>query len=629
MVPLNQLNADTILSDEILTEIFGQEDEIYKSRLILSLTDKANDLGVKKKFEELIKAYKRVEREIQRRRKEEERQKKPETLVNNWTNFEGPYDNMLCKEWIASDNGICLMNYNTGFTDILACYHPILPVERLKNMETGEEQIKLAYKRNGMWSEIIVPKTMITSANKIVALSGRGISVTSENARYLVRYLSDVENANDEYINVQYSSSKLGWIKGGFLPYNTDIVFDGDSRFRQLFESVGEYGDRDIWLEHIRAIRSSGRIEAKFMLAASLASVIIGMVGGLPFIVDLWGETEGGKTVAMMVAASVWANPDESRFIGDFKTTDVALEAKADMLNNLPMMLDDTSKKNRRIEENFEGVVYDLCSGKGKSRSNRDLGINRENRWRNCILTNGERPLSSYVTQGGAINRILEIECGENVFENPQETANLVKQNHGFAGKEFVEILKKLGVDEVRRIQKDFQKQLFDDEKMQKQSISLSIILTADKIATEHIFKDGQSISLDEAKQVLVDRNELSDNERCYQYVLDKIAMNSNRFDASTNCEKWGICEDGYAYMYNQAFGELCASGGFSKKSFLSWAVKKGVAQQDSKGNPTKQKKVDGKNARCVCIKVNQDMDADGFVKVEDVADEQIELPFR
>ncbi|NCU43803.1 DUF927 domain-containing protein [Candidatus Saccharibacteria bacterium] len=627
MVPLNQLNADTILSDEILTEIFGQEDEIYKSRLILSLIDKANDLGVKKKFEELIKAYKRVEREIQRRRKEEEKQNKPKTLVNNWTNFEGPYDNMLCKEWIASDNGICLMNYNTGFTDILACYHPILPVERLKNMETGEEQIKLAYKRNGMWSEIIVPKTMITSANKIVALSGRGISVTSENARYLVRYLSDVENANDEYINVQYSSSKLGWIKGGFLPYDTDIVFDGDSRFRQLFESVGEHGDRDIWLEHIRAIRSSGRIEAKFMLAASLASVIIGMVGGLPFIVDLWGETEGGKTVAMMVAASVWANPDESRFIGDFKTTDVALEAKADMLNNLPMMLDDTSKKNRRIEENFEGVVYDLCSGKGKSRSNRDLGINRENRWRNCILTNGERPLSSYVTQGGAINRILEIECGENVFENPQETSNLVKQNHGFAGKEFVGILKKLGVDEVRRIQNDFQKQLFDDEKMQKQSISLSIILTADKIATEHIFKDGQSISLEEAKQVLIDRNELSDNERCYQYILSDIAINSAKFDpGSPTAEKWGAIEGGYAIIYNNVFDAICRKGGFSRKSFLSWAGRKGIIQTQG-SRMSKVKRFEGSVKRCIFLKLDDETDEEEeFVEIDE---SQNELPFK
>lgn len=85
-------------------------------------------------------------------------------------------------------------------------------------------------------------------------------------------------------------------------------------------------------------------MEIKFLLAASFASVLVKVLGGLPFFVDLWGETEGGKTVTLMVAASVWANPDESRFIGDFKTTDVALEAKADVLNNLPMILDDTSK---------------------------------------------------------------------------------------------------------------------------------------------------------------------------------------------------------------------------------------------------------------------------------------------
>ena len=161
MVPLNQLDADSILSDDVLTELFDQEDEIYKSRLMLSLIDRADALGVKKKFEELIKAYKRVERENRRRRREEEKKNVPKSLVNNWTNFDGPYDNMICKEWIASDDGIYLMNYNTGFTDILACYHPILPIERLKNLETGEEQIKLAYKRNNRWSEIIVPKTMI------------------------------------------------------------------------------------------------------------------------------------------------------------------------------------------------------------------------------------------------------------------------------------------------------------------------------------------------------------------------------------------------------------------------------------------------------------------------------------
>ena len=52
----------------------------------------------------------------------------------------------------------------------------------------------------------------MATASKITALSKRGIAVTSENAKLLVRFLSDVENLNDNEIQVQYSTSKLGWI---------------------------------------------------------------------------------------------------------------------------------------------------------------------------------------------------------------------------------------------------------------------------------------------------------------------------------------------------------------------------------------------------------------------------------
>ena len=329
-----------------------------------------------------------------------------------------------------------------------------------------------------------------------------------------------------------------------------------------------------------------------------------------------------------MLAASVWANPDESRYIGDFKTTDVALEAKADMLNHLPMILDDTSKTSARIRDNFEGIVYDLCSGKGKSRSNKELGINRENRWKNCILTNGERPLNSYVNQGGAINRILEIECGEKIYDNPQQTANLLKQNYGFAGKAFVELIRKIGIEKIREMQKEIQLQLFDDDKMQKQAISLSIVLVADKIITEQLFKDQQYLSVNEAKAVLVDRNELSDNERAYRYILDKVSMNDQRFDIDTKCEKWGMIENGYAIIYNSAFDDLCRMGGFSKKSFLSWADRKSLIQTQA-GKLTKVKKINGQSCRCVWIKLDDgiQVDKDGFMTVDE--DIQMELPFR
>ena len=241
------------------------------------------------------------------------------------------------------------------------------------------------------------------------------------------------------------------------------------------------------------------------------------------------------------------------------------------------------------------------------------------------MICNGERPLSSYVSQGGAINRILEVECGEKIYQDPQKTAETVKRNYGHAGRKFVEIIKEMGEDEIRSIQKEFQKELFNTDKMQKQSISLSIVLTADKIATDLIFKDGQYISIDEAKQVLIDRNELSDNERCYHFIQDKVAMNGQRFDSVTNCEKWGILENGYAIFYNSAFDQICKEGGFSKKSFLSWADKKCLIQTQS-GQQTKVKKINGTSARCVWLKLDENMDSDGFVKVEDA---QEELPFK
>ena len=614
MVPLSQLDAKSIMSRDVLEEVFSQEDEVYRAEMLADLALRASELRCKAEFKQVVAAYKRAEREI--KKQEAEEKKRNNSLVEHFTNFtDCPYDNMACENWIASDDGVYTWNPLTGLTDIRACYHPILPVERLKNLETGEERIKLAFKRNYAWQEIIVPKTIAASASKIVNLSDRGISVTSETAKYLVRYLSDVENANDDYINIQYSSSKLGWIGDYFLPYDTDIVFDGDGRFRQLFEAIKTEGDRELWYSCVKQIRKSGRLEAKFMLAASFSSILVSLIGALPYFVDLWGETEGGKTVSLMLAASIWACPDDSRYIGDFKTTDVALEAKADMLNSLPMILDDTSKTSARIRENFEGIVYDLCSGKGKSRSNKELGINRENRWKNCFLTNGERPLQSYVNQGGAINRILEVECGsEKIYMDPQGTVDVLKKNYGFAGRDFVKAVKEMGTDRVRKIQQEFLRELSSDDKMQKQAISLSIILTADKIATDRLFGDRCYISIDEAKETLVDRSEVSDNERCYLFFMDKIAMNEQKFDYDTHCEKWG--ERKYdtdlgckvAILYNHAVNEICKEGSFSKKAFLSWAVKKELVICQG-ADPTKVKKVDGKARRCVFLKIVDDLE--------------------
>ena len=402
-----------------------------------------------------------------------------------------------------------------------------------------------------------------------------------------------------------------------------------------MFESIEPHGSRIVWYEHIKALRATGRIEIKFALAASFASILIKIVNGLPFFLDLWGETGGGKSICLMMAASVWADPQESVYIKDYSSTGVGHEVLCDFLNHLPLLLDDTSKKDKKVEENFESLVYSLCSGKGKTRSNKDLGLNRESHWKNCIITNGERPLSSYVTQGGAVNRILELECEKDIYDDPSKTVETLRDNYGHAGKEFVDLVSQLGENEIKKMQKEFQAKLADDEKMEKQTLSLSIILTADKLITDYLFQDGQYITLSDAKQVLVDRKELSDNERCYQYILGEIEINAAKFDPfSPTTEKWGSMEHGYAVIYTNVFDNLCAKGKFSKTSFLSWAGKNNLIKK-SGGKSTKSKRVDGAWKRCVYLKLDyeegeeDDRETD-FVKADEYEKtHQGELPFK
>lgn len=615
--PMNKYDEKSIVSKELFEEIFDEEDVIERSYMIAECSVRAKELGVYKIFSSVISQQMKLEKELVKASRDNN---------SRMTDFSIPleksYTNMKCGFWEADGSGI--LTHNVMGMEQRACHHPILPVRRLCNVETGEEKITLAFKRDNYWKEITVNKDIISSATKIVALSKYGISVTSENAKHLVKFLNDVENMNNDSIELRDSTSKLGWNGKDFIPYDSDIIFDGDVKFKQLFESINERGHEDLWIDYVRKLRATNRAEIKFMLAASFASVLIKPLGILPFFVDLWGETEGGKSVCLMLAASVWANPDASQYIGDYKSTDVALETRADMLNNLPVLLDDTSNATRKIVEDFENIIYRLCSGKGKSRSNKDLGANRENNWKCCFVTNGEKPLSDYVNQGGAINRIIEIEAGEHIFSNPSETASFLKLNYGFAGRRFVEEIKQ--ISNLKEQYDDICQQLYSTDKMQKQAMSIACLLLADKIATETIFKDNANISLVDAKSLLIDKNELSDREKCYEYILDKVAMNASRFDATANIEKWGFVKDNFVMFYGAAFNVLCGEAGITKKAFISWMKKKKLTDINE-GISKVVKDKDGNCIRVVPVKLRgMEVDENGFIKVsdEDVRD----IPF-
>ena len=616
---LDSMTSSGILSDTTFCELMDIEDPVERERAIIQLTDRAKELGVKTKFCQLLRSYKQSAKAMQTI-------KQSSIIVSNenWTEFcNDKYGPMYCGCWVADDQGVWTVLGNQKY---LACYHPIIPIKRLVNLETKTEKIILAYCRdNYQWQEITVDKEIISNNSKIVALSAMGVAVTSETAKFLVKYLSDVENYNKDLIPVQFSTTKMGWLQDGFMPYMDDVQFDGNGKFSDAYESIRESGDYQTWLDLVLEIRKSGRIEAKMLLAASFASVIVGICNALPFWVHLWGETEGGKTVSLMLAASVWADPTVGRYISDFKATDVALEMRMNFLNNLPMMIDDTATVKNKYKEDFSELIYSMCSGKGKSRSNRSLGLNAEPTWKNVILSTGEHPLSNENLQGGAINRLLDLEAGEAaIYPDGKRVAAILGTNYGFAGKKFVSAVQELGEAKIREIQDDFHCKLQNADKMEKQSISLSVLLAADKIATDHIFKDGAYIDMFQASQVLVDRDKLSENERCYDFITNEVTSNSAKFKPNSYGEYigeiWGCFDGGYVVILKNIFDRICSNGGYSGKAFLAWANKKKIIQAGS-NRLTKQRRINGSVAWCVVLKSKE-------IERETVKTNETDLPF-
>ena len=128
-------------------------------------------------------------------------------------------------------------------------------------------------------------------------------------------------------------------------------------------------------------------------MASSFASALLEPLGLLPFFVHLWGTTECGKTVALMLAASVWANPKMGEFIHSFNSTTVAQELSATFVNSLPLILDELQIiKDRR---DFDNTIYKLTEGIGKNRGTKTGGLQKTGTWQNCILTSGEMPISN------------------------------------------------------------------------------------------------------------------------------------------------------------------------------------------------------------------------------------------
>ena len=531
---INSLDIEQLMSGELLEQIHDNE-PLTANKLLAMAENRAAKLGNKTKFKKQVKLF------LQNKAKTDGNSEK-----GNRTAFTNQPFSLQCGEWTTDDNGVYreVQTANGGVRTEYASHIPIMPIERLENRETHKTSITLLY-GNALNKRRTVEKSVISNSRLIVSLSDYGVDVTSESAKHLVNYLNTVINLNRNTIPKQESVSRLGWFDTEFIPYDGNAVLDNADTATDLINAVTEQaGTLEEWADYIRPLRENN-LYFRLVLAASFASVLAEKVNALPFFVHLWGGTGSGKTVALMAAASVWGNPKQGKYLLTLNMTTNALMEISAMLYNLPLIGDELQTIKNEYNTSYDKIVMQLTEGISRGRMNSSLKVQEQKAWKNVFITNGEEPITQSNSGGGAVNRVIELECTEKLIPNGNETVNFITNHYGVAGRKFIEHIK---AKPLEQLQEEFSTcfnmlmQLTDTT--DKQALAMALLFVADGYADECIFH-SKEMDIKQVAAMLKTNAQVDVAERAYRTIIDTIAENSDKFDTERDSDRvfsayWG-----------------------------------------------------------------------------------------
>lgn len=532
--------------------------------------------------------------------------------ADNSTDAQGQSVELACGDWVCDDCGV---RRGGGTYEEVACQIPVLLTHRYENIDSGSEKVEISFRKGGYWRRMIIPCSQYASPKELVKLSDAGLPVNLRMAQSLSDYLMDLYALNYDRIPASKSVGRLGWVSDrDFSPLVDGIVYDGGAEYAPMFGAVTPHGNGAEWLAAARAFRREG-VAARIVLAASFASVLVKPLGLLPFFVHLWGvDSSTGKTVALMMAASVWACPEMGKYVKTFDGTDVGYERTAAFLNSLPLCIDELQlSKNARGQVVFN--VYRLAAGAGRTRGNRGGGVDVTPTWANAMITTGETPINVSGSGAGAVNRVIEIECTSRskVVQDGHAVVQAIRQHYGHAGRDFIRLLLQgggAGIEEARRLYETAFAKLNSSETTDKQAMAAAVIVAADQLATRWIFVDNNALTAEDVSGFLASRETVSAGARGYEYMCDWVAQNVNRLrDGIENGDVYGLIEEPWVYINSSVFRSAAESGGYNPTALMSFLKSNGLIRKGNNGkSATMVKRIAGTPTRCICMKLVENL---------------------
>lgn len=471
---------------------------------------------------------------------------------------------LMCGHWECNKDGVCMWLPGKKEDDppvkVVASYQQIMPIGMTENIETGEQKYHIAFsvRRDGghLWKSVKVEPELCCTKNKIIKLANIGVMVNDRTSKNLVNYIADMYRINEEILPVKKTVSHFGWIGKEFFPYMDGIEFEGDNAQEKTVMALGARGNFNAWKDACSKCREN--LNVRLLMDASFGSVMAHILKCLCFVVHLWGPSGTGKTVAFVVAASIWGIPDE--LILSVDSTVNYCTSRAALMKNLPVFVDETQLARGDLMK----LIYAMTEGKTRGRLNRTSSEQAQKSWENISFFNGEKPIVTDNAGAGAFNRVIEMEVDKPLFEDYTQILEIVRENSGLAGRRFIDYIKKLDTVNLISRHKELCRQLSQMSKSTgKQAQALACIVLADQLAHECIFTDESPLNLDDVAALLRDEEEVSQAERAYKFVVNWIAENENFFNVMYSTKLWGKITETHCLVNQNVLSGIMNENGY------------------------------------------------------------------
>lgn len=334
----------------------------------------------------------------------------------------------------------------------------------------GDQYVELSWidrslGRPRLISRIVSRETSKRGKKLIEALGSAGLPAVEGDSRAVEKWLAEFEAENVHRIPSEQLARWLGWQDDGTFVSSPEDGIKVDTAFEEQrgpARAHARKGTLEGWQETVAHLTPFP--VPRVAVAAALAAPLLKPLALNSFTLDISSRSTKGKTTALQVALSVWADPSEhASAMSNWRTTLYAIEKRLNLVRGIVTVFDETMAVTD--DSLIDEVLYQLPMNHGKARSGGAFGNMLP--WETILLSSGERPALSFTTSQGAAARILGTTIapfGDGGGAAAAAARDGVLANHGHAGPEFIQyILSGLAQPNGRDALKARHRQLVDE----------------------------------------------------------------------------------------------------------------------------------------------------------------------